>query len=77
MSKYFRPTNKREGVMPKVDNVGFDKFTAHKMEILRCIFGMHLAVTQAVLNNRPAHRQIYKYIDATAGKGYVPESLIR
>lgn len=62
--------------MPKVDNVGFGKFTAHKMEILRSIFGMHLAVTQAVLNNRPAYRQLYKYIDATAGKGYVPESLI-
>lgn len=62
--------------MPKVDNVGFGKFTAHKMEILRSIFGMHLAVTQAVLNNRPAYRQFYKYIDATAGKGYVPESLI-
>ena len=62
--------------MPKVDNVGFGKFTAHKMEILRSIFGMHLVVTQAVLNKRSAYRQVYKYIDATAGKGYVPGSLI-
>ena len=62
--------------MPKVDKVGFGKFTSQKMEVLKSIFDMHLAMTQAVLNNRPAYRQLYKYIDATAGKGYVPESLL-
>lgn len=62
--------------MPKVDNVGYGEFTARKMEILKNIFGMHLAITQAVLNKRQSFKQIYKYIDATAGKGYVPESLI-
>jgi hypothetical protein len=62
--------------MPKVDNVGFGKFTAQKMGILRSILGMHLVITQEVLNNRPAFRQTYRYIDATAGKGYVPESMI-
>lgn len=62
--------------MPKIDNVGFGKFTAQKMKVLRSIFGMHLAVTQQVLNKHPAFRQTYKYIDATSGKGVVPESLI-
>ena len=62
--------------MPKVDNVGFGKFTATKLEIYRSIVGMHLVVTQAVLNNRPSYKQLYKYIDATAGKGYVPESTL-
>ena len=62
--------------MPKVDNVGYGKYTTQKMEILKRIFGMHLAVTQAVLNKRPAYKQVYKYIDATSGKGYVPESII-
>ncbi|MBN2118593.1 MAG: hypothetical protein JW730_18610 [Anaerolineales bacterium] len=62
--------------MPKIDNVGFGKFTAQKMEILRSIFGMHLVVTEKVLNKHSAFRQTYRYIDATAGKGFVPESLI-
>ena len=62
--------------MPKIDNVGFGKFTDQKMKVLRSIFGMHLVVTQEVLNNHPAFRQTYKYIDATSGKGFVPESLI-
>ncbi len=62
--------------MPKIDNVGFGKFTAQKMGVLRSIFGMHLVVTQEVLNNHRAFRQTYKYIDATSGKGFVPESLI-
>jgi hypothetical protein len=43
--------------MPKVDNVGFGKFTARKMQILRSIFGMHLLVTQEVLNNHSSFRQ--------------------
>jgi hypothetical protein len=60
--------------MPKVDNVGHGKFTAHKMEILKSIFDMHLVITQAVLNKNPAYKQFYKHIDATSGKGYVPES---
>ena len=60
--------------MPKIDHVGFGKFTAPKMEVFRRIVGMHLVVTQAVLNNRPAYKQLYKYVDATSGKGYTPES---
>ncbi len=60
--------------MPKIDNVGFGKFTATKLEIFRSIVGMHLVVTQAVLNRHPSYKQLYKYIDATAGKGFVPES---
>ena len=53
--------------MPKKDNVGYGKFTAQKMEILKSIFGMHLVVTQEVLNNHPAFRQTYKYINSTSG----------
>ena len=63
--------------MPKVDDVGHGKFTAHKMEILKSIYDMHLVVTQAVMNKYPTtYKQTYKYIDATSGKGYVPESAI-
>src|SRR5574341_471927 len=62
--------------MPKVDNVGFGEYTALKMEILGKIFDMHLAITQAVLTNHKSFRQVYVYIDATAGKGFVPESNI-
>lgn len=62
--------------MPKVNNVGFGRFTTTKLEIFRSIVRMHLVVTQAVLNNRPSYKQLYKYIDATAGKGYVPESTL-
>jgi three-Cys-motif partner protein len=62
--------------MPKIDNVGFGKFTTQKMVILKSIFAMHLVVTQEVLNNYPRFEQTYKYIDATSGKGYVPESTI-
>jgi three-Cys-motif partner protein len=63
--------------MPKLDNVGYGKFTAHKMEILRSIFGMHLVVTQKVMIKYPTtFKQTYKYVDATSGKGYVPESLL-
>lgn len=60
--------------MPKIDNVGFGKFTTTKMGIFRKIVGMHLVVTQAVLNNHPAYKQTYKHIDATSGKGFIPES---
>src|SRR5215216_6965357 len=60
--------------MPKTDNVGHGQFTSLKMEILRKIFDMHLVITQAVLRRQSFFRQIYKYIDVTAGKGYVPDS---
>ncbi len=62
--------------MPKKDNVGHGEFTGLKMEILGKIFDMHLAVTQAVLRKYPSFRQIYRYFDLTAGKGYVPDSTI-
>jgi three-Cys-motif partner protein len=62
--------------MPKVDDVGHGQFTSLKMEILRKIFEMHLVITQAVLRRQSFFRQNYKYIDVTAGKGYVPDSTI-
>jgi three-Cys-motif partner protein len=61
--------------MPKKDKVGYGQFTSLKMDILRSIFDMHLVITQAVLNRHSYFRQTYKYIDVTAGKGYVPDSL--
>ncbi len=60
--------------MPKLDNVGYGKFTLTKMQVFRSIVGMHLVITQAVQNNRPSYKQIYRYIDATSGKGYIPET---
>ncbi|OQX61733.1 MAG: hypothetical protein B5M51_07320 [Anaerolinea sp. 4484_236] len=60
--------------MPKKDEVGFGKFTTLKIEILEKILGMHLAITQAVLKRRSYYKQSYRYIDVTAGKGYVPGS---
>ena len=62
--------------MPKIDNVGHGEFTSRKMQILGKIFDMHLAVTQAVLRKHPSFRQKYRYFDLTAGKGYVPNSII-
>jgi three-Cys-motif partner protein len=62
--------------MPITDDVGHGQFTSLKMDILRKIFDMHLEVTQAVLNRNYYFNQTYKYIDVTAGKGYVPGTLI-
>lgn len=62
--------------MPKVDGVGHGEFTGLKMETLTSIFDMHLVITQEVLNNHRTWKQVYKYIDATAGKGFVPETTI-
>jgi three-Cys-motif partner protein len=62
--------------MPITDDVGHGPFTSLKMDILRKIFDMHLVITQAVLNGHNYFKQTYKYIDVTAGKGYVPETLI-
>ena len=61
--------------MPTKDGVGYGEFTKLKIEHLAKIFGMHLAITQAVLKRSPYYKQYYRYIDITAGKGYVPDSL--
>jgi three-Cys-motif partner protein len=58
--------------MPKVDNVGFSERTVQKIEVLSRILDMHLQITQAVLRRHPAFRQCYRYVDATAGKGFSP-----
>lgn len=62
--------------MPIVDKVGYGELTPLKIEILSRILDMHLAVTQAVLRKNPYYRQIYRYIDVTAGKGYTPDGRI-
>jgi hypothetical protein len=58
--------------MPKVDNVGFSENTITKIEVLSRILDMHIQITQAVIRKYPAFRQCYRYVDATAGKGYSP-----
>jgi hypothetical protein len=58
--------------MPKVDNVGFSDNTVIKIEVLSKILDMHFQITQAVIRKHPTFHQIYRYIDATAGKGYSP-----
>ena len=55
---------------------GMANLPALKMEILTSIFEMHLVITQEVLKNHKNWKQVYKYIDTTAGKGYIPESTI-
>ena len=63
----------REVSMSKKDDVGYGKFTELKIEHLGKIFDMHLAITQAVLRKNPYYDPTYRYIDVTAGKGYIPE----
>lgn len=58
--------------MPKVDNVGFSESTVRKIEDLSKILDMHFRITQAVLGKHPTFRQYYRYVDATAGKGFSP-----
>jgi len=58
--------------MPKVDGVGYSENTVTKIEVLASIFDMHLQITQAVIRRHPAFLQRYRYIDATAGRGYSP-----
>jgi three-Cys-motif partner protein len=60
--------------MPIVDDVGHSDVTVPKMEVLASIFDMHFMITQAVIKKYPSFRRKYRYIDMTAGKGYVPYS---
>lgn len=59
--------------MPKVDNVGYGELTPVKIEKLSKIFDMHLVITQAFIKKNAYYRQVYRYIDLTAGKGYTPD----
>lgn len=59
--------------MPKIDDVGFSDTTPAKMERLRGIFAMHLAITQAVLEKNPRFSRKYHYLDMTSGKGSYPD----
>ena len=61
--------------MPITNGVGEGELTPLKINHLAKIFGMHLAVTQAVLNKNPYFQQQYRYIDLTAGKGTSPTGL--
>lgn len=60
--------------MPKIDDVGHSNSTIPKMEVLSSIFDMHFMIAQAVIKKYPSYRQKYRYVDMTAGKGYVPYS---
>ena len=62
--------------MPKQDGIGYGEFTQIKIEHLSKIFGMHLAVTQAVIRKHNFFDRIYRYIDATAGRGFTPDGII-
>jgi len=62
--------------MPKVDGVGLGEITGTKIKHLRKIFGMHLVITQAVLNKFSSYSQQYRYFDVTAGKGYTPDGKV-
>jgi three-Cys-motif partner protein len=62
--------------MPIEDGIGYSETTPLKIEHLKNILSMHLAITQAVLNKYPYYDQQYRYIDATAGRGSTPDGLI-
>ena len=60
--------------MPIVDGIGFGECTEIKIQHLSKIIGMHLAITQAVLNKYPdLYYPHYRYVDLTAGKGFTPD----
>lgn len=61
--------------MPKVDNVGYGKFTPLKIEHFSKIISMHLAITKAVLNRNTIYTKRYCYVDLTAGKGSTPGNI--
>ena len=61
--------------MPKVDGVGFGQSTPIKIQHLSKIVGMHIAITQAVLNKHSVYKKKYRYVDLTAGKGHTPDGL--
>jgi three-Cys-motif partner protein len=58
--------------MPKVDNVGYSESTVQKVKVLAKILDMHLQITQAVIRKHLNFLQCYRYVDATAGKGFSP-----
>lgn len=61
--------------MPKEDGVGYGDTTPRKLEHFSKIVAMHMAITQAVLKkNKSTFQKRYRYIELTAGKGYVPDS---
>ena len=59
--------------MPIENNVGFGKYTPFKIQHLSKILAMHMAITQGVLKKTPYFRQVYRYIDLTAGRGKTPD----
>ncbi len=61
--------------MPKEDGIGYGECTGQKLEHFSKIIAMHMAITQAVLNrNGDLYPRHYRYIELTAGKGFVPNS---
>lgn len=61
--------------MPVEDGIGYGELTPLKIEHLSKIVGMHLAITQAVINKTPQFSQSYRFIDLTSGRGFTPNGL--
>lgn len=61
--------------MPKVNDVGWGEATPIKMQHLSKILEMHLSITQKVLIKHEFYRRKYRYVDLTAGPGYLPNGL--
>jgi len=55
--------------MPLPKGVGVSWVTPTKLDHLRAIMEMHVAITKAVLKKHPYYTQVYHFIDATAGPG--------
>ncbi len=55
--------------MPLQNGVGYSQWTPTKLQHLKPIMEMHISISKAVLEKNPYYKQIYHYIDATAGPG--------
>jgi hypothetical protein len=64
--------------VPKKSGIGFGRQTPTKMSHFQSIIEMHLSIAHAVaLRNPETFTNVYRYIDCTAGCGYVPEMGIK
>lgn len=55
--------------MPIQNGVGSSEWTPTKLEHLSAVMAMHVSITKAVLSKNSYYKQIYHFIDATAGPG--------
>lgn len=62
--------------MPVEEGIGHGELTPLKIQHLKSILSMHLAITQAVLKRNSYYLHRYRYIDLTSGKGSSPDDVV-